>query len=150
MEYYTGVMRQNSTLQKEDSQNTWNFCLSMPQQFQPQCVRNHAFSLLYRSGDAFASAVHTCNQLSGELENSCIRSAGLFATQRARGSADAAQKVCDTLTDKDDYALCISSAAQEFIFERLPESSAQHLCDALAVPAKKQCTQGIAEMHTRY
>lgn len=150
MEYYTGVMQRDDTTPKDSSPDTWDFCLTMPQQFQPQCVRNQTFSLLYYRGDAFASAIHACGKLSGELKEACVRSAGLFATQRARGSADAARSVCGVFTDTDDHALCISSAAQEFIFERFPESSAQDLCNVLTASAKQRCEQGIAEIRVLY
>jgi len=149
MEYYTGIMQKGGIVREIGSKDTWGFCLAMPEQFQSQCVRNHAFSLLYKGGDV-APTIRACAELAGGLKDSCVRSVGLFATQSSRGSADAARRICNIFEDSDAHTLCISSAAREFIFERLPESSAHALCNTLAKVPKEQCKQGIAEMITLY
>lgn len=152
MEYYTGAMQQTDAIRNRNAsdQDAWGFCLGMPQEFQSQCVRNRAFFLLYRSGNEPAPTIRACAKLSGELKNSCVRSAGLFATQRSRGIPDAAKKTCAILTDADDHALCVSSAAQEFIFERLPEAKARELCNGLTTLSTQQCFAGIDQMHALY
>ncbi len=150
MEYYTGVREGDINAQTVGVAGSANFCTTMPQ-FQAACVRNYAlFSASHTNGDS-AATMRICETFSGDLKRACIGSIGLFATQSAQGSVSVAEKVCTPFVSQvSDYALCISSAAQEFIFEGLKEADAKKLCGVLDDGHRPECLQGVAEIQALY
>ena len=150
MEYYTGIMKLQGKNLTVDFNKPWDFCLSMPGEAQGQCVRNATFFLLYSGPNTATSLVEACNELASQLKPYCVQTAGLYAAQTANGNIESVNNFCKNFKNQADQSSCISSAAQEFIFENKGQAATQKLCQNLTGDWQVKCQDGISQMMKAY
>jgi hypothetical protein len=120
----------------------WSLCTAVGQEYYIPCARYQPEIMLNTLHYSPAEAATMCLKAPDPiLQDHCVRKMGTEAAWQSNGKTDRATSYCSGIFSGPPFALCITAAAEEFIFQQYPDwrDTSMVLCEALSGIEKESC-----------
>jgi hypothetical protein len=146
MEYYAGM----SPAAQPAAGQRWDFCSTMSENSQVQCVRNVILSAVGKSQEDPKQIGSDCFRLSRtDLKDTCVHSLGLAVAMHNMAEPQAVVTFCGSFPEAERVR-CVTAGAREHAFQSRTVETAQGICQKLAEPGQNSCLSAVGEMKVKY
>lgn len=140
---YDGVFMEYSfTAPDAYLKNPWQHCDSLPSKYHFNCARYQGPLFMQNFGRNFTLSGKLCfNASSVKLRDTCIKSLGHYAAQRATGNLNKIEDICKLIEKDEGKYLCKIGASEDAIFQQYKNwwELSSKLCAQLPQKWKNRC-----------